>query len=72
MTIILTIMLIHQSLASSNPNRSPNPYPNPVQVTMVLVHELGAVLSFASPSTPLRIGDEIDVAPTAAGELSVV
>ena len=39
---------------------------------MVLVHELGAVLSFASPSTPLRIGDEIDVAPTAAGELSVV
>ena len=46
-----------------------SPYPNPNQV---LVHELGAVLSFESPSTPLAIGETVDVAPTAAGELSVV
>ena len=42
------------------------------ELTMVLVHELGAVLSFESPSTPLAIGETIRVAPTAAGELSVV
>ena len=42
------------------------------EVTMVLVHDLGAVLSFASPSTPLAIGDEIEVAPTVTGELAVL
>ena len=42
------------------------------EITMVLVHELGAVLSFESPSTPLAIGETVRVAPTAAGELSVV
>ena len=48
---------------------TPTPNPNPTQV---LVHELGAVLSFESPSTPLAIGETVRVAPTAAGELSVV
>ena len=42
------------------------------KVTMVLVHELGAVLSFESPSTPLAIGESVRVAPTPAGDLCVV
>ena len=42
------------------------------KVTMVLVHELGAVLSIESPSTPLAIGESVRVAPTPAGDLCVV
>ena len=39
--------------------------------TMVLVHELGTVMSFPTPSTPLATGQEVRVAPTLSGEIAL-
>lgn len=39
--------------------------------TMVLVHELGTVMSFATPSTQLATGQEVRVAPTLTGEIAL-